>query len=248
MLHFIFRAVVLGIVSFSAVGFSSAHATATLYKRECNGCHSGQPTCNGCHAHGVHNLLGENPALNLVAKTDKQVYVAGDDISVTLSGGSQPLPGKGWVGVKLYDDKGVELAHVKTELPATLTTRAYVGTTKLYMSWIGFDYERQGGIYGAPMGETFGAGQRLSFLAGVHNNQPHYEEIVATNSISVAVDAINVPPVAQPDNVVVVSGESESKASDRAANPSTGSGSFDLIWIFGVGMWAALRQRRSKQL
>jgi len=246
MLLSIIRAVALAFVGFSVVGFSSAHATSTLYKRECNGCHSGTPTCNGCHAHGVHNLLGEGTVLNLVAKTDKQEYVAGDDITVTLSGGSQPLPGKGWVGVKLYDDKGVELGHVKTELPATLTTRAYAGTTKLYMSWIGFDYEREGGTYGAPMGDTFGAGQRLSFLAGLHKDQPHIEEVVATNSITVGVNP-DVQPAVQTEvpPVGVVATGGESKVTDSAANASSGGGSIDLIWVFGAGLLAARRRRRS---
>jgi len=233
MFRTVFHMFALSLFCFTAFGYSSAQATSTLFKRECNGCHSAPPTCNGCHAHGVHSTTGDSAALNLVAKTDKIQYAAGDDITVTLSGGNQPQPDKGWVGVKLYDEKGVELAHVKTELPATLTTRAYAGTTKFYMSWIGFDYEQEGGRYGLPLGDTFGAGQRLSFLAGLHKDQPHIEEIVVTNAISVG---------ELPDVVVAAGGES------KVTDASSGGGSFDLCWLLGAGLLAAMRGRRCTRL
>lgn len=231
MFRFIFRAFALCLIGFATVGSSSAHATSALYKRECNGCHNGTPTCNGCHAHGVHALTGDNTALNLAAKTDKTEYAAGDDIIVTLSGGNQPLADAGWVGVKIFDDKGVELAHDKTELPATLTTRAYEGMSKLYVAWIGHEYDGAGAKYGTPIGTTFGAGMRESFLAGQHLQERHIEEIVTTNDFNVR----------STSNL-----ETSNTTTDGISEPgsSSGGGSFDLFWLLGATLVAALRRRR----
>lgn len=231
MLRPLVRVFAFFLFGFISLGVSSAHATEQMYKRECNGCHSGPPTCNGCHVHGTHVLTGDLASLNLVATTDKTEYGVGDEITVTLSGGSRPQA-EGWVGVKLYDAKGVPLAHVKTELPATLTTRAYEGMTTLYMSWIGFDFEQTGGTYGAPMGDTFGPGMRLSFMAGLHLNQPHIEEVVATNAF-----AVGGASAAQLDM------QADATGSDDAS--SGGGGALDLLWLLGGLLAVAFLRRRA---
>lgn len=233
MISFMSRAFALCLIVYAMAGYSSAHATSALYKRECNGCHSGPPTCNGCHAHGVHAITGDIVALNLVATTDKPEYAAGDDIRVTLSGGNQPRAEDGWAGVKIFDDKGVELAHDKSELPATLTTRAYEGMSKLYVAWIGHEYDGAGAKYGTPIGTTFGAGMRESFLAGQHLQERHIEEIVASNEFSVlktpTVDASSTTPDGN---------------SAPAPISSAGGGSADPAWIFGAALITALRRYR----
>ncbi len=204
-----------------------AYATEMLFKRECNGCHSAPPTCNGCHAHGVHAKTGDAAALNLAATTDAKAYTAGDDIVVTLTGGNQATT-DGWVGFKLYDAiKGTALVHAKGELPATLTTRAYEGMTKIYVAWIGFDYDSAGAKYGAPMTGVIGEGLREAFRAGVHKDQVHIEEIVATNDFIVGAETTST---------------SGTDTSARATEDSAGGGAFDLLWILG-GFVAAARRR-----
>ncbi|MBI3774427.1 MAG: hypothetical protein HY273_02540 [Gammaproteobacteria bacterium] len=225
----VIRACVLGLLGFSIVGFPTAHATSTLYKRECNGCHSGPPTCNGCHAHGVHKITADRMALNLAAKTDKTEYIAGEDITVTLTGSDAVGTDTGWIRVKLYDDKGVELGQDKTEFPAKLTTRAYAGTTTLYMSWVGYDYDGEGAMYGQPIDTTFGAGQRLSFLAGLHLTERHIEEIVQTNAFIVR-DATQSTEVL---SGIAATGESKS---------TSGGGPLDLAWMLVMALFAAIRR------
>ena len=222
---------------------SSAHATSQLYKRECNGCHSSPPTCNGCHAHGVHGTAGDTLALNLVAKTDKANYSPGDDISVTLSGGNQPQTQNGWVGFKLYNEKGVELAHIKSELPATITTRAYAGMTTLYMAWIGHEYDGAGAKYGTPIGTTFGTGMQDSFRAGVHLQELHIEEVVATNAFTVG--------SISPESTDVSTANGNTKiGTDTGANKSdnAGGGSFDPLFLVSLGSVVRALRRRAKLL
>ena len=227
MLLSIIRAVALAFVGFSIFGFPTAHATPTLYKKACNGCHSGPPTCNGCHIHAVHKSIDDGSTLNLVATTDKQEYAAGEDITVTLSGSDASGTDTGWIRVKLYDDQGVELGQSTTEFPARMTTRAYSGATHLYMSWVGFDYDQAGAIYGAPIGTTFGTGMRLSFVAGVHHDQYHIEEVVQTNTFSVrdTAEASSAAVAAEGENAT-----------------ASGGGALDLAWLLGMGMFAAMRR------
>lgn len=235
MFRSVFRMCALSLFGFSIVGFPTAHATETLYKHECNGCHSGPPTCNGCHAHGTHKLTADQMALNLVAKTDKTEYLAGEEITVTLEGSDDVGTDTGWIRVKLYDDKGVELAQSKTEFPAKLTTRAYAGTTSLYMSWVGYDYDGAGAKYGSPLDTTIGTGMRLSFLAGVHVNERHIEEIVQTNTFSVR-DPTETPESSTPD------ASTDRAANNGDGNTTSGGGAFDLAWLLGLTLLLTLRR------
>jgi len=162
-------------------------------------------------------------------------YTAGDEISVTLAGGNQPLPENGWVGVKLFDEKGVELGHSKTEFPATLTTRAYAGMTTLYVAWIGHEYDAAGAKYGTPMGDTFGVGMRDSFLAGVHLQERHIEEIVTTNAFTVS-----TTPQSLSNSNATIEGE-------KGSAPSSGGGSFDPLWLLGaIGIGLRTVRRRMR--
>jgi hypothetical protein len=229
----------LNAVSFPFVGLlifglSSAHATEQLYKRECNGCHSEREgiTCNGCHVHGTHASLGEIGALNLVAKTDRDSYAIGDDIAVTLEGGHR----SGWVGVTLYDEKGVSLIHARTELPATITTRAHEGMTKIYVAWLGYEFDLPGAKYGAPISEAIGLGMRESFRAGVHEDQPHVEEIVATNDF-----VVGSAPVSTTVSTTVDSG-----AAEAGDGETGGGGALDFLWILGGFLVLAFLRRRDR--
>ncbi len=239
MFRSVLRIFMFCLASLACLVTSSAHATSQLYKRECNGCHSSPPTCNGCHAHGVHGTTGDTLALNLVAKTDKANYSPGDDISVTLSGGNQPQAENGWVGFKLYNEEGVELGHIKSELPATITTRAYAGMTTLYMAWIGHEYDGAGAKYGTPIGTPFGAGRQDSFRAGVHLQELHIEEVVATNAFTVG----NVTPESTDDSTANGSSKFGTGA-DNSANG--GGGSFDPLFLVSLSSVVCALRRRAK--
>jgi hypothetical protein len=81
------------------VGFlGDAAAYSSFFSTNCSSCHSAQgPTCNGCHHHKG----------TLVAVADKASYYPGDQVSITLSGGTQT----GWFRALLYDQSSVEIAR-----------------------------------------------------------------------------------------------------------------------------------------
>ena len=76
-----------------------AAAYSTYFSSKCAGCHTNDnPTCNGCHHHGT---------VNLSAVTDKATYGCGEQVTVTLSGGSK----SGWIRALLFDQNGLEIAR-----------------------------------------------------------------------------------------------------------------------------------------
>lgn len=71
-------------------------ATPELYDDRCLSCHvDDTPTCAGCHNHFP----------KLVATTDRDRYLPGDSVVVTVSGSAKP----GWIRALLYDDFGTEI-------------------------------------------------------------------------------------------------------------------------------------------
>ncbi len=229
----------LGMLMFA---WNSAHAYEDYYKRECNGCHAEREgiTCKGCHYHGTHASLAEVGSINLVAKTDRDSYAAGDDITVTLTGGNQ----MGWVGVNLYDEKGVPLGHVRSELPATITTRAYEGMSKVYVAWLGFEFDTTGAKYGDPVTGTISEGMRELFRAGVHKDQPHFEEIVASNTFVVGPGSVSDTSNDGSNNDTGSGDGSNNTGFAGKLAGEGGGGAFDFVWILGGAVALAFLRRR----
>lgn len=174
----------------------STYFTQTTVDKNCSssGCHSNSPpTCNGCHAHGTRGTI-QSGAMNLVATTGKSSYAPGDDILVTLSGGSSQVGSStGWVRVNVYDSNGTPLVNNSTEcihnatsyastcsLPVTLKTRAVAGMTNLYVGWMGNEYDPNGVVGASISPSTISVGKRAASQAR------HVEEIVLSNTFTVA--------------------------------------------------------------
>ena len=84
-----------------AASAATTEAKSSFYGDLCSRCHSGatvENTCDGCHKHGARDFT---------ASTDKAVYAPGEDMTVTVDGGSRG----GWVRVVLYDENGTEVAR-----------------------------------------------------------------------------------------------------------------------------------------
>ena len=83
----------------TTAGSHRANAYSNYFTNKCAGCHANDnPTCNGCHHHGTASLS---------AVTDKVTYVTGEQVMVTLRGGSK----SGWIRTLLFDQNGVEIAR-----------------------------------------------------------------------------------------------------------------------------------------
>ncbi len=204
--------------------------TVTVDNKTCSsaGCHNASPvTCNGCHAHGTRSTILSG-AMNLVATTLKSSYAPGDDISVTLSGGSSQVgSATGWVRVNVYDSNGTPLVSnteclhnaasypTTCSLPVTLKTRAVAGMTSLYVGWVGNEYD-PGGTVGAPIASGIAVGKRAASQA------QHVEEIVRTNTFSVT-DSTPTPTSA-----------------------ASGGGSLDWMLTFGLIGLSFLRRKLSR--
>jgi hypothetical protein len=170
-------------------GNTEASAQSTYYTSQgCSGCHTTVSTCNGCHAHGTH-ASSTKTGINEVGTTNKTSYAPGETVSVTITGGYR----NGWVRAVLYDQNQVELARStgndsglgsSTTLPATLSAPAPTapGTYSWKVAWYGNKYDASGA--------TFGTG----WLADP-TNPDHGQEIVSTNSFTVAAPADTTPPV-----------------------------------------------------
>ena len=165
-----------------------AFAYSSYYTNNCQGCHGSVSTCAGCHAHGTHPNSSKS-GLNLAAATDKTTYQPGETVSVTFNGGYR----SGWVRAILYDQDMKELARSAgsvasgadapsgaSSLPVTLQAPAPTtpGTYKYSAAWYGNKYD----LAEAGGGTTF-FGPRWLPDPG---NADHGQEIVATNSFTVA--------------------------------------------------------------
>lgn len=165
-----------------------------LTDRGCRGCHTPPVTCTGCHGHGTHDTMAKS-TMNLVATTEKNSYVVGDDISVTLSGGYKPTGwSSGWLRVNVYASNGTLLVSnsadcpynassypANCDLPVTLKTRAVSGMTNLYVAWMGNEFDKTGAAQGTSI-SAIGVGKRAAPLPAPTG---HVEEIVLTNTFSV---------------------------------------------------------------
>ena len=193
----------------------------------CADCHGATSTCNGCHAHGTHPDSSKS-SLNITATTDKTSYQAGDPISVLITGGYRT----GWVRVILYNGDptsgGVEIARSTGPngtgggpgFPITLKGQAPTtpGTYTFSASWYGNKYDKSGGFFGAKWRPD-------------PNNPNHGEEIVATNSFTVAG---STPPPAPAISVT----DSVAPATDLSVpfgSVNTGSSANQTVTITNTG-------------
>jgi hypothetical protein len=73
-------------------------AFSSFYESRCRSCHADDSqTCNGCHYHRGY----------VWAQADKESYLPGHPVTVTLNGGNQ----SGWIRAILYDHNEVEVAR-----------------------------------------------------------------------------------------------------------------------------------------
>lgn len=191
---------------------SGARAESSFFTTNCAGCHSGvTATCAGCHAHGTHSSSSKSD-INVKGQTDKTTYAAGDTVSVTISGGYR----SGWVRAILYDQNMKEIARSTgptgtgggAGLPVTLSAPApaMAGTYTWNVAWYGNKYDL------AQVGGTTKFGTRWTPDA---NNPNHGQEIVATNSFTVAAAAapdVNLTPASLAFGTVTVGGASTQAA------------------------------------
>ncbi len=164
---------------------SQASASSSYYTSQgCSGCHGATATCNGCHQHGAHSSL--NGAINITGTTDKPTYAPGDTVSVTINGGFK----SGWIRAILYDQSMKELARSTgptgmgggAGYPVTLTAPAPTtpGTYTWNVSWFG-NYMYNPGSF-----QTTCSSTRITNCWKPSSPANHGEEIVATNSFTVA--------------------------------------------------------------
>lgn len=123
---------------------SDVVARPTFFTEKCSLCHDDDnETCNGCHHHGTQSLS---------ATVDKPGYASGEQVTVTLDGGSQ----RGWFRAILYDQGGAEIDRATgptntgdngqpnpVEFPVTLTAAApgEVGEYTWEAAWWGSPYD-----------------------------------------------------------------------------------------------------------
>lgn len=178
-----------------AVTFSwtpNTDAFSSYYTTSCADCHGATATCNGCHAHGVHSSSAKTD-LNVTGVTDKTTYAPGETVSVTVNGGYRT----GWVRTILYDQNNVELTRSTGSIPTgasapsngpvfpvTLTAPAPMtaGTYTWNVAWYGNVSDEGGAFFGA----------RWTPDA---NNPEHGQEIVSTNTFTVAETPVPTPGI-----------------------------------------------------
>jgi hypothetical protein len=161
---------------------SDAQAQSSYFtSRGCTSCHAAPvvATCNGCHAHGAHASSTKN-TINVTGATNKTSYAPGETVSVTIAGGYR----NGWVRATLYNQSGAEIARStgtasgmssSATLPTVLSAPAPTtpGTYTWKVSWYGNINDTSSA--------AFGTGWKVD-----PNNPNHGEEIVSTNSFTVA--------------------------------------------------------------
>lgn len=170
---------------------SGASGESGFYTSYCQGCHGSTSTCDGCHAHGVHSSDAKDD-INITGETNKASYAPGETVSVTINGGYR----RGWVRAILYDQNMVELKRSTGTVaggatapccgsgyPITLTAAAPTapGNYTWNVAWYGNKYD----LTDAGSGATF-FGPRWTLDA---TNPNHGQEIVSTNSFTVAASA-----------------------------------------------------------
>ncbi len=174
----------VGLALLVALGIAPlpAAATSTLYTNNCSGCHSATvTTCNGCHAHGTHASSAKT-GINVTGTTDKTSYAPGETVTVTVTGGYRT----GWIRAYLYDQNMVQL-RISTGpngdgggagYPVTFTAPAPTtpGSYSWNVAWYGNQWDSSSGTFGARWTPD-------------PNNPNHGQEIVTTNSFTVAAAA-----------------------------------------------------------
>lgn len=167
-----------------------AAALPQFFVDNCTSCHAAAPqTCDGCHAHGTHSSSAKDN-INVAGATNKATFTPGETVSVTITGGYRNLLGR-WVRAILYDQSMNELARSTgpagigggLDFPITLTAPAPTapGAYTWNVAWYGNQYDLSE-AQGTP---TF-FGPRWT---PDPNNSNHGQEIVATNSFTVAAAA-----------------------------------------------------------
>ncbi len=168
--------------AFASSSYYTDRTRSGVANTSCADCHGATSTCNGCHGHGAHPDSAKT-TLNITATTDKTTYQPGEAVSVLITGGYR----SGWVRVILYNGDptagGTELARSTGPtgmgggpgFPITLSGAAPTapGTYTFSASWYGNSYDKSGAAFGAKWRPD-------------QNNPGHGEEIVATNSFTVA--------------------------------------------------------------
>ncbi|MCZ7624510.1 MAG: choice-of-anchor D domain-containing protein [Candidatus Methylomirabilis sp.] len=161
----------------------------------CFACHSAPTpaTCQGCHSHGTHSSTGMT-GMNVAGATNKTSYAPGEQVSVTITGGHRPDGQSGWIRAILYDQtmkepvrssgptQGIGKCCGNTGYPITLTATAPTtpGTYTWNVAWYGNQFDK------GNVGGTTVFGPRWTPDS---TNPNHGQEIVATNSFTVAAPA-----------------------------------------------------------
>ena len=197
----------LGLVAVQQLGHE-ARAESGFFTTNCAGCHSSvTSTCNGCHAHGTHSSSSKSD-INLKGQTSKSTYAPGETVSVTISGGYR----NGWVRAILYDQNMVELSRSTgpkamgggAGLPVTLSAPApsAPGTYTWNVAWYGNQYD---------LGQVGGKTTFGTRWTPDPNNSNHGQEIVKTNTFTVAAAAapdVNLNPASLTFGTLTVGGSS----------------------------------------
>jgi hypothetical protein len=169
---------------------NAGFAESSFFSNYCSGCHGANApaTCAGCHSHGTHPDSRKS-SINITATTDKTTYQPGETMSVTVNGGYR----SGWCRIIVYDQNMQELARSTgtvisgaiapsgaPSMPVTLHVPAPTtpGTYTYNGAWYGNKYD----LTDARAGTTV-FGPRWT---PDPTNPNHGQEIVATNSFTVA--------------------------------------------------------------
>ncbi len=178
------------LVVFSLFIYGTAEAFPSFFNNNCVACHTddaGNQYCAACHAHGTHSNSSKSD-INIKATTDKNVYLPGETMSISVSGGYRP----GWVRVILYDNNGNEVARSSGPCnnpsapdhgcgsgdsylgPLTLnaTAPSTPGTYTYTAAWYGNQFDAGGAFFGPGWTPD-------------PNNPNHGEERVQTNTFTV---------------------------------------------------------------
>lgn len=165
-----------------------AEAFSSLYTTNCVDCHGATATCNGCHAHGTHPDSTKS-TINVAGTTNKTTYAPSETVSVTITGGYRT----GWIRAILYDQNMVELARSSGPnglgggpgYPITLSAPApaAAGTYTWNVAWYGNQFDASGAFFGPRWTPD-------------PNNPEHGQEIVSTNSFTVAQAPVPTPSIA----------------------------------------------------
>lgn len=209
---------------------SEASAQSSYFSSQgCSGCHAApvKATCSGCHAHGAHPNSGKD-TVNVAGTTDKNSYVPGEPVTVTISGGYRT----GWFRAVLYDQDMTELARStgndsgmggSAAYPAVLTAPAPAtpGTYRWKVAWYGNRYDVSGGAFGS------------GWTADTKNPNHGYEIVSVTAPFTVSTPVIPAPVISSVVPNSLLQGERDKIVTINGENLAGATVSFNSMGIIG---------------